>query len=1097
MTLFHAQEALLRREMDIGRGGVSVAPFPIGLEPPFRPFRHPSGSRRDSQRGAFPKPRQTEPAGDLCFVRVRLSLDDGYNVEINEQLLLALGRRGIISFEVAGTGGKVYIQFACPRTEASFLIGQLRSLFPHAQVFEGRDVLADSTWPALAVRNYRLRDSNLFQIRTEGRTEILATLTAVLSRIGEGDIGMLQVLFQPVAHPWRENILTLASDPWEPSKSAFIDLPDIPRKAKAKVERPLFAVALRMAASNPDTLISLESSFLPQFESLENGFVTASQSYPTDAVTGRFARSTGMILNIRELAAIAHLPHPGSVTGLERAEKTAPAPEVATHGFLIPLGVNSHAGEDKAAGIPDERLVRHLAILGGTGAGKTNLMKYAFQKLLEDGYGMAVLDPKGDLAQGILDLVPRHRIDDVIWFDPTDREHPPSLNILQASEDVEPEDLAAELMIGLKRLMPDSLRVGRRMETVLRNTLMTLLESEGEKTLNDVKRFLEEEGFRKSVLETVRNRELTGHWGRRKLSRSVVEPVITRLSAFLDRPSIKNIVGVPNKIDIQRAMAEKKIFIANLHKGALRDGAYVLGSFLLSRLQLSAMSRPEHDRTIYPVLVDEFHVYASHGMDTESIETFLSETRSFQVPLVVSTQFLGRLSRNVVLAMLGNLGTQICMRMGQVDAQVLQRELGAFDADDLLNLDIGQCITRMGTARDSFNATVPLVEDRQSYREEIIARSRELYCRTKEEAERILSGESDEDEPKGATERLWVVDPRGLVSTGGRQPQLASLPEFGPEMPTEISEEPKTEESFDTAQAPKSPYHRDLVTYIEHAAKWPFMPISDRDKELGLSRYKGNKVRSELVEVNLIKQHKVNTGRRSGQKIMIEVTGAGYLLLNSIGIQAKRPRGRGGFVHKYYAHMLKEYAEQRWHGCVATVEDASYGRPVDVAVKIPATTSGAKERLIAFEVFITGEEKEVTGIAKDVELFDRVIVCAVSQSEVEVLTRRAHRSLGEELLSKVDFILVSEYLDTPEQEKKTPSQEWGSHERSQPVKTESKIDDQVLKPKSEVEKSGPKSALELEPETRSRRRRGRKASTPLVKQVEQAYAHLNDLDWLD
>ena len=248
-----------------------------------------------------------------------------------------------------------------------------------------------------------------------------------------------------------------------------------------------------------------------------------------------------MILNIRELAAIARLPHPGSVTGLERAEKTAPAPEVATHGFLIPLGVNSHAGEDKAAGIPEERLVRHLAILGGTGAGKTNLMKYAFQKLLEDGYGMAVLDPKGDLAQGILDLVPRHRIDDVIWFDPTDREHPPSLNILQASEDVEPEDLAAELMIGLKRLMPDSLRVGRRMETVLRNTLMTLLESEGEKTLNDVKRFLEEEGFRKSVLETVRNRELTGHWGRRKLSRSVVEPVITRLSAFLDRPSIKSV----------------------------------------------------------------------------------------------------------------------------------------------------------------------------------------------------------------------------------------------------------------------------------------------------------------------------------------------------------------------------------------------------------------------------------------------------------------------------------------------------------------------------------------------------------------------------
>jgi len=102
------------------------------------------------------------------------------------------------------------------------------------------------------------------------------------------------------------------------------------------------------------------------------------------------------------------------------------------------------------------------------------------------------------------------------------------------------------------------------------------------------------------------------------------------------------------------------------------------------------MSRPEHDRAIYPILVDEFHVYASQGMDTEIIETFLGETRSFQVPLVVSTQFLGRLTRNVVLALLGNLGTQICMRMGQVDAQVLH------------------------------------------------------YCRTKEEAERIVSGIVDE-----------------------------------------------------------------------------------------------------------------------------------------------------------------------------------------------------------------------------------------------------------------------------------------------------------------------------------------------------------------
>jgi len=192
------------------------------------------------------------------------------------------------------------------------------------------------------------------------------------------------------------------------------------------------------------------------------------------------------------------------------------------------------------------------------------------------------------------------------------------------------------------------------------------------------------------------------------------------------------------------------------------------------------------------------------------------------------------------------------------------------------------------------------------------------------------------------------------------------------------------------------------------------MPISDRDRDLGLSKYKSNKVRSELLSADMIRPHKVNTGGRYGQKTILEVTEAGYLLLKSIGVRANKPRGRGGFPHRYYAHMLKEYAEYRWTGCTATVEDASYGRPADVTVKIPSATSGEKGRVIAFEVFITGEEKKVTGIAKDVDIFDRVIVCAISQSELEVLTRRARRSLGDELLGRVEFSLVSDYLNTAE-----------------------------------------------------------------------------------
>ncbi|HZA24115.1 MAG TPA: hypothetical protein VFA32_16185, partial [Dehalococcoidia bacterium] len=160
------------------------------------------------------------------------------------------------------------------------------------------------------------------------------------------------------------------------------------------------------------------------------------------------------------------------------------------------------------------------------------------------------------------------------------------------------------------------------------HTIRTLLASEGEKTLYHIPRFLEDPSFRKAVLSTVRERDLREFWQRRNLSQAVVDPMLNRLSSFLDRPTIRNIVGQPNKIDFRQILRDKKIFIANLEKGVLQDSAYVLGSFILSRLQLAALARRPGDRVLFPILVDEFHNFAGPGMDTTSIETFLAEARS-------------------------------------------------------------------------------------------------------------------------------------------------------------------------------------------------------------------------------------------------------------------------------------------------------------------------------------------------------------------------------------------------------------------------------------------------------------------------------------
>ena len=1095
MRIVGALSERMRREMHRGRGSGKLAPFPIPLEPPFSRFDHDAREKPATSSAATPTAAAvTIPLSDLSFLKVRLSAKDGYSPALGQQLVLAFSPRYHLSFEVIGHGGSAYLQFVSARQDASNVVNQLNSHYPRAQAFDDPDRARWDETTLRIARSYRLRDSHLFQIKTDHRPEVYIPLVGVLAGLRKADAGMFQVLFQPVRHPWRNNIIRLASDPWDPSKSAFVDLPDLPRRAQSKVERPLFAVTVRLAATSRDLLDQLEGGLLSQLESVENGLVALASDYPLEAILGRFTQTSGILLNAQELAALVHMPDPGSIpVGLDTALVGAPAPRIATEDTLAPVGSNFYRGAEVPVGISEEQLTRHVAILGGTGSGKTNLMKVAFGPLLEQGYGMAILDPKGDLAQGFLDLIPEHRVDDVVWFDPTDREHPPALNVLDSSSELSDEALTAELMVGLRRLFRGSSEFGPRMEWVLRNAVSTLLNSQGEKTLHDIPRFLEDSSYRTTVLATVRERELREFWERRQLTRTVIDPVLNRLSSFLDRPTIRNTVAQPNRIDFHKIMRERKIFIANLERGQLQDAAFVLGSFILSRLQLAALARKPGERTTFPFLVDEFHSYAGQGMDTESIQTFLTEARSYRAPLIFATQYVGRLNRDVTAAIFGTVGTMVCMHLGQIDAQFLQRELGQFTAEDLLNLKTGETIVRMGSASEAFNARTPLAEHRVSSREAIITQSRERYCRPRVEVLKLLetgiAPESPELRSNTAAEeqRVFVGDTHGLLNVVPSQDAVAGTPKA----PTHEVLDTGTDETAEPQAMPGAPAPKEDITYLEHVVYHPFLPSLQRDRMLALSKYKGATIRQRLLDGGLIRLHKVSTGKRSGQLVLLEVTERGYELLGSMRIRADRPKGRGGFLHKYYAYKLKEYAEATWPGCLAKIEDASHGRPVDVSVQLPVDQTGTRGRIIAFEVYVTGESKEIKGIARDVQLFDQVIVCAGNPGSLDTLKARAVDALGDEVLKKVTFSMISQYLITKDSTR--PAETSRAEDSDRPPKHLI----QHLSPKSPSVKSG--SRLELEPEHQPTTRavkRGRKPKTPLLKQVEEAYTHLHDLDWL-
>lgn len=242
----------------------------------------------------------------------------------------------------------------------------------------------------------------------------------------------------------------------------------------------------------------------------------------------------------------------------------------------------------------------------------------------------------------------------------------------------------------------------------------------------------------------------------------------------------------------------------------------------------------------------------------------------------------------------------------------------------------------------------------------------------------------------------------------------------------------------------------------------------------------------------------MGTGTRSGQLVIQEITGAGYELLASMKIKVHKPRSRGGFLHKYYCQKLKEFAEATWEGSAAQIEDSSLGKYADVTVRMPTGSGEQTSSVIAFEVFMTGEAKEIRGIAKGADVFDRVIVCAEKRIALDSLKRKAVETLGEGVLDKVSFHLVSQYLTTKSSQKDEKRAYGASEVVSEPFAAEVVVPNLEDAPIREqvLLKSPAKSETEVEPKPAPGKRRGRPPKTPLMDQVDQAYTHLHDLDWL-
>lgn len=414
---------------------------------------------------------------------------------------------------------------------------------------------------------------------------------------------------------------------------------------------------------------------------------------------------------------------------------------------ITPLAITNWRDIRKVFGIKQENRRGHIYLIGKTGTGKSTLIANMMISDIKQGSGAALVDPHGDLVEEILDFIPKERLNDVIYFNPADIEHPIAFNPL---EDVPPDGrylVASGLISVFKKIWPEFW--GPRLEHILRHALLTLLECPGS-SLIDLPRLLVNKEFRAEIVPKVANQQVREFWFfeferySAWLKSEAVAPILNKVGQFLTSPVLRNIVGQKrNTFDVKTVMDEGKILIVNLAKGRLgEDITSLLGAMIVTKIQLAAMGRatvPEDERRPFYLFVDEIHSFI-----TLSFTNILSEARKYGLNLTVAHQYIEQLDEKISAAIFGNVGTIISFRIGAEDAKYLAREFYPdFSETDLVNLpnhDI--CIKLMidGVTSKAFSATtLPPPEKMRSYKKEIIELSRERYGRLRKEVEREIA----------------------------------------------------------------------------------------------------------------------------------------------------------------------------------------------------------------------------------------------------------------------------------------------------------------------------------------------------------------------
>ena len=743
---------------------------------------------------------KSELAAEQLFASLHGILRD------RKELKLSGGQQEHLSFEIASVNGQIRFYVWVPKPLQSFVEGQIYAQYPTVQIYPAEGDYTEHERDHQVVYSAELTttDHEFLPIRTFQNFEVdpLAGITGTLAKLeSTGEELWIQILVRPIADDWHDfaerwaaSIKTgkmsfgggvggglmwlggLLEALWQPpeqgdSKTSQAELSERDKTRMSEVAKKAtklgYQVKIRLAylgESQTNAKLRMQAlvGTFKQFNSTNlNGFKITKATFGKEFIEKYSRRSfhdDGFILNIEELASVYHLPHTNVETPniVWASSKTAEPPSklpiitgnTLSDAEISAFGVTNFRGVGHQFGMLRYDRSRHVYIIGQTGAGKSGLLElFALSDIFQN-QGYAIIDPHGDFAINNMKFIPGSRLQDVVYFNPADTAYPLGFNPLEVMNPNQKTNISSEVIGVLKRMFGDSW--GPRLEYILRYTILALLDRP-ETTMLDITRMLTDKKFRKETLGYCTDTVVQQFWNvefaswNDKFATEAVAPVLNKVGAFTANPIIRNIIGQPRStFNIRQIMDEGKILIVNLSKGLIgEDNAAILGSFLVTKIQLAAMSRSDipdvRDRRPFYLYVDEFQNFA-----TDSFATILSEARKYGLNLTVANQYISQMADTVRDAVFGNVGTMICFRVSADDAPILSKQFEPnFEAADLLQMHNRNFVINMvigGEKTPAFSArTLELPPAQTDNTSRIIEHTRRHYARERASIEKEIA----------------------------------------------------------------------------------------------------------------------------------------------------------------------------------------------------------------------------------------------------------------------------------------------------------------------------------------------------------------------